>query len=172
MLIMFLSLLLLSLCLYVTYITHKTYVHKHAHTCTLTHVRTPTHTHTHTHTHTSGHVPFRNSKITRLLQDSLGGNSKTLMIACVSPANTNAEETLSTCKYANRAKNIKNKAVINRDAASEKIRILNKRVHVLEGVCVCACACLLCLFVNTYHNHHNVHHTVIIIIIMITIMSS
>ncbi|KAF7817032.1 kinesin-like protein KIN-4C [Senna tora] len=48
-----------------------------------------------------GHVPYRDSKLTRLLQDSLGGNSKTVMIACVSPADTNAEETLNTLKYAN-----------------------------------------------------------------------
>ena len=57
------------------------------------------------------HVPFRDSKITRLLQDSLGGNSKTLMIACCSPAHTNEEESLNTLKYANRARNIKNKVV-------------------------------------------------------------
>ncbi|CAN8255315.1 unnamed protein product, partial [Cochlearia groenlandica] len=59
-----------------------------------------------------GHVPYRNSKFTRLLQDSLGGNSKTVMIACVSPANTNLEESLNTLKYANRARNIQNKAVV------------------------------------------------------------
>ncbi|KAI8550248.1 hypothetical protein RHMOL_Rhmol06G0089900 [Rhododendron molle] len=62
-----------------------------------------------------GHVPYRDSKLTRLLQaiekDSLGGNSKTVMIACVSPADTNTEETLNTLKYANRARNIQNKAI-------------------------------------------------------------
>ncbi|CAK7337713.1 unnamed protein product [Dovyalis caffra] len=58
------------------------------------------------------HVPYRDSKLTRLLQDSLGGNSKTLMIACISPADINAEETLNTLKYANRARNIQNKPVI------------------------------------------------------------
>uniref|UniRef100_A0A0R3PMX3 Kinesin-like protein n=1 Tax=Angiostrongylus costaricensis TaxID=334426 RepID=A0A0R3PMX3_ANGCS len=47
----------------------------------------------------SRHIPYRDSKITRLLQDSLGGNSYTVMIACVSPADTNAEETLSTLRY-------------------------------------------------------------------------
>eukprot|EP01065_Artemidia_motanka_P034708 TRINITY_DN423_c8_g1_i1.p1 TRINITY_DN423_c8_g1~~TRINITY_DN423_c8_g1_i1.p1 ORF type:complete len:1181 (+),score=461.73 TRINITY_DN423_c8_g1_i1:369-3545(+) len=61
------------------------------------------------------HVPYRESKLTRLLQDSLGGNSRTLMIACVSPADSNIEETLNTLKYANRAKNIRNKPVVNRD---------------------------------------------------------
>jgi len=66
-------------------------------------------------------VPFRDSKITRLLQDSLGGNSKTLMIACISPADINQEETLNTLNYANRARNIKNKPVVNRDASDRKI---------------------------------------------------
>jgi hypothetical protein len=58
-------------------------------------------------------VPYRDSKLTRLLQDSLGGNSQTLMLACVSPAASNQNETLSTLKYANRAKNITNKVIIN-----------------------------------------------------------
>lgn len=60
------------------------------------------------------HVPYRESKLTRLLQDSLGGNSRTAMIACVSPADDMLEETLNTLKYANRAKNIRNKPVVNR----------------------------------------------------------
>ncbi|KAL4212137.1 kinesin-domain-containing protein [Rhizopus microsporus] len=55
------------------------------------------------------HVPYRDSKLTRLLQDSLGGNAMTLMIACVSPAESNLAETLNTLQYANRARNIKNK---------------------------------------------------------------
>jgi predicted nucleic acid-binding Zn-ribbon protein len=59
------------------------------------------------------HVPYRDSKLTRLLQDSLGGNAHTLMIACVSPAEWNAAETINTLKYANRARNIKNRAVLN-----------------------------------------------------------
>ncbi|KAF5380852.1 hypothetical protein D9615_004103 [Tricholomella constricta] len=59
------------------------------------------------------HVPYRDSKLTRLLQDSLGGNAHTLMIACVSPAEYNANETINTLKYANRARNIKNRAVLN-----------------------------------------------------------
>lgn len=50
-------------------------------------------------------------------QDSLGGNSRTAMIACVSPADEVLEETLNTLKYANRAKNIRNKPVVNRCAA-------------------------------------------------------
>lgn len=56
-----------------------------------------------------GHIPYRDSKLTRLLQDSLGGNSKTVMLTAVSPADYNFDETLSTLRYANRAKNIKNK---------------------------------------------------------------
>ncbi|KAH0830717.1 kinesin-domain-containing protein [Lanmaoa asiatica] len=63
--------------------------------------------------HTSSHVPYRDSKLTRLLQDSLGGNAHTLMIACVSPTEWNAGETVNTLKYANRARNIKNRAVVN-----------------------------------------------------------
>lgn len=55
------------------------------------------------------HVPYRDSKLTRLLQDSLGGNSKTLMISCISPTDRDFMETLNTLKYSNRARNIKNK---------------------------------------------------------------
>lgn len=58
------------------------------------------------------HIPYRDSKLTRLLQDSLGGNAHTLMIACVSPAEWNVGETINTLKYANRARNIKNRAEI------------------------------------------------------------
>ncbi|ETK80080.1 hypothetical protein L915_14144 [Phytophthora nicotianae] len=71
------------------------------------------------------HVPYRDSKLTRLLQDSLGGNARTLMIACVSPASVNFEETLNTLKYANRAKNIKNKPIVNDRVASEEERQRN-----------------------------------------------
>lgn len=59
------------------------------------------------------HIPYRDSKLTRLLQDSLGGNSTTLMIACVSPAEHNLIETMNTIKYANRARNIKTKVERN-----------------------------------------------------------
>ncbi len=61
------------------------------------------------------HIPYRDSKLTRLLQDSLGGNTKTVMIAALSPADFNYDETLSTLRYASRAKSIKNKPVINED---------------------------------------------------------
>ncbi len=63
----------------------------------------------------SGHIPYRDSKLTRLLQDSLGGNARTVMIANVGPAASNFEETLSTLRYASRAKHILNKPVINED---------------------------------------------------------
>jgi hypothetical protein len=58
-------------------------------------------------------VPFRNSSLTRILQNALGGNSKTIMICAISPAFINYEETLSTLRYADNAKKIQNKAVIN-----------------------------------------------------------
>ena len=66
----------------------------------------------------NGHVPYRDSKLTRVLQDSLGGNSQTVFIACASPADSNAEETLNTLKYANRARNIKNMVRENKEEAS------------------------------------------------------
>jgi hypothetical protein len=62
------------------------------------------------------HIPFRNSCLTSALRDSLGGNCKTTLIACISPALESYAESLSTLKFANRAKNIKNEAIINEDA--------------------------------------------------------
>ncbi|PRQ21198.1 putative plus-end-directed kinesin ATPase [Rosa chinensis] len=79
-----------------------------------------------------GHVPYRDSKLTRLLQDSLGGNSKTVMIACVSPAETNAEETLNTLKYANRARKIQYKAVINRDPVAAQLQLMRSQIEHLQ----------------------------------------
>ncbi|KAE8792470.1 Chromosome-associated kinesin KIF4A [Hordeum vulgare] len=78
-------------------------------------------------------VPYRDSKLTRLLQDSLGGNSKTVMIACISPADSNAEETINTLKYANRARNIQNKAVINRDPVTAEMQKLRSQVEQLQS---------------------------------------
>ncbi|GAV66836.1 LOW QUALITY PROTEIN: Kinesin domain-containing protein [Cephalotus follicularis] len=80
-----------------------------------------------------GHVPYRDSKLTRLLQDSLGGNSKTVMIACVSPADSNVEETLNTLKYANRARNIQNKAVINRDHGATQMQRMHSQIEQLQA---------------------------------------
>ncbi|KAK6115934.1 hypothetical protein DH2020_008203 [Rehmannia glutinosa] len=71
------------------------------------------------------HVPYRDSKLTRLLQDSLGGNSRTVMIACVSPADINAEETLNTLKYANR--------VINRDPISNEMLKMRQQLEYLQA---------------------------------------
>ena len=78
------------------------------------------------------HVPYRNSKLTRMLQDSLGGNSRTLMIACVSAADVNFEETLNALRYANRARNIQNRAVVNRDPATSQIVALKQQVAQLK----------------------------------------
>uniref|UniRef100_A0A914XCY5 Kinesin motor domain-containing protein n=1 Tax=Plectus sambesii TaxID=2011161 RepID=A0A914XCY5_9BILA len=78
------------------------------------------------------HVPYRDSKLTRLLQDSLGGNSRTLMIACVSPSDCDFVETLNTLKYANRAKNIKNKVVANQDKTSKLISELRVEIQQLQ----------------------------------------
>ena len=60
-------------------------------------------------------MPYRDSVLTWLLKDNLGGNSKTVMVATISPAGDNYEETLSTLRYADRAKRIENHAVINED---------------------------------------------------------
>ncbi|KAL0392076.1 UNVERIFIED_CONTAM: Kinesin-like protein KIN-4A [Sesamum radiatum] len=79
------------------------------------------------------HVPYRDSKLTRLLQDSLGGNSRTVMIACISPADINAEETLNTLKYANRARNIQNKPVINRDPISNEMLKMRQQLEYLQA---------------------------------------
>ncbi|CAL1546229.1 unnamed protein product [Lymnaea stagnalis] len=78
------------------------------------------------------HVPYRDSKLTRLLQDSLGGNSRTLMIACISPVDRDFMETLNTLKYANRARNIKNKVMANQDKASKQLALLRAEILTLQ----------------------------------------
>jgi len=80
------------------------------------------------------HIPYRDSKLTRLLQDSLGGNTKTVMIACVSPAEDNYDETLSTLRYANRAKNIKNKAKINMDPKDALLKQYQDEIQKLKDL--------------------------------------
>ena len=60
----------------------------------------------------NGHIPYRDSKLTQLLSDSLAGNGVTLMVACISPARSNLNETLNTLRYAARAKHIRNKPVV------------------------------------------------------------
>lgn len=74
------------------------------------------------------HVPYRDSKITRLLQDSLGGNSRTIMIACISPSDSDFMETLNTLKYANRARNIQNKITQNQDSSSKQLALLRTQL--------------------------------------------
>jgi hypothetical protein len=69
------------------------------------------------------HVPYRDSKLTRLLQDSLGGSAHTLMIACVSPSNDSMQETLSTLQYACRARRIENVVVPPHDASGSQVGI-------------------------------------------------
>ncbi|KAG1656095.1 Kinesin-like protein KIF17 [Nymphon striatum] len=82
----------------------------------------------------SKHIPYRDSKLTRLLQDSLGGNTKTLMVACLSPADNNYDETLSTLRYANRAKNIKNKPKINEDPKEALLREYQLEIDRLKSM--------------------------------------
>jgi hypothetical protein len=79
-----------------------------------------------------GHIPYRDSKLTRLLQDSLGGNAKTVMLTAVSPADYNFDETLSTLRYANRAKNIKNKPKINEDPKDALLRQFQDEIARLQ----------------------------------------
>ncbi|XP_008557733.1 kinesin-like protein KIF3B [Microplitis demolitor] len=78
------------------------------------------------------HVPYRDSKLTRLLQDSLGGNSKTIMVANIGPASYNYDETLTTLRYANRAKNIKNKPRINEDPKDALLRQYQEEISRLK----------------------------------------
>lgn len=78
------------------------------------------------------HIPYRDSKLTKLLMDSLGGASKALMIANISPASAYAEETMSTLNYATRAMNIKNKPVIQMDNKEQIIFNLKREIHLLK----------------------------------------
>ena len=77
-------------------------------------------------------VPYRESKLTRILQTNLGGNSKTAMIAALSPASVNYEETLSTLRYANQVKNIKNEAKVNESPQDKLIRELREENQKLK----------------------------------------
>ena len=79
-------------------------------------------------------IPYRDSVLTWLLKDSLGGNSKTIMIATISPADVNKGETLSTLRYANRAKNIINKPTVNEDANVKLIRELRAEIDRLKDI--------------------------------------
>uniref|UniRef100_A0A2P2I1T5 Kinesin-like protein 6 n=1 Tax=Hirondellea gigas TaxID=1518452 RepID=A0A2P2I1T5_9CRUS len=77
-------------------------------------------------------VPFRNSSLTKLLKNALGGNSKTIMVAAISPADINYDETLSTLRYADRAKQIKTKAVVNEDPTEKLLRELKEENEKLK----------------------------------------
>jgi hypothetical protein len=81
----------------------------------------------------STHIPYRDSKLTRLLQNSLGGNAKTVMCANCGPADYNYDETLSTLRYANRAKNIKNKPKINEDPKDAMLREYQDEIRTLKA---------------------------------------
>ena len=91
----------------------------------------------------SSHVPYRDSKLTRMLQESLGGNSKTSLIITCSPSTFNKEETVSTLRFGQRAKQIKNKAKVNKElslkelkymllVAEKEIGLKDKRIASLE----------------------------------------
>ena len=80
----------------------------------------------------SKHVPYRDSVLTWLLKDSLGGNSKTVMISTISTSSDNYEETLSTLRYADRAKRIVNNAVVNEDPNAKLIRSLRDELENLK----------------------------------------
>jgi kinesin family member 13 len=77
-------------------------------------------------------VPYRDSVLTRILQNALGGNSKTLMICALSPATNNYEETLSTLRYADQAKKIKLHAVVNESDQDKMIRELKEENEKLK----------------------------------------
>uniref|UniRef100_A0A8C4JH08 Kinesin family member 7 n=1 Tax=Dromaius novaehollandiae TaxID=8790 RepID=A0A8C4JH08_DRONO len=78
------------------------------------------------------HIPYRDSKITRILKDSLGGNAQTVMIACVSPSSSDFDESLNTLNYANRAQNIQNKAVVNCRKETEHVEELHLQIKNLQ----------------------------------------
>lgn len=82
----------------------------------------------------SPHVPYRDSKLTRLLQDSLGGNSKTIMIANIGPSEYNYNETLTTLRYAHRAKTIQNKPVMNEDPQDTQLREYQEEIARLKNL--------------------------------------
>ncbi|KAI1309417.1 Kinesin-like protein KIF3A [Halotydeus destructor] len=78
------------------------------------------------------HIPYRNSKLTRILSDSLGGNSKTLLIACIGPAKNNLDESISTLRFASTAKKIKNAARINEDPKDALLRKFQDQILELK----------------------------------------
>lgn len=81
----------------------------------------------------ASHIPYRDSKLTRLLQESLGGNAATLMLAAISPADYNIDETVSTLKYAHRAKCIEQAVVRNENVQDKMIRDLQAQIEALKN---------------------------------------
>jgi kinesin family protein 12 len=80
----------------------------------------------------AGHIPYRDSKLTKLLSESLGGAGITLMIACVSPALVNEQETLNTLRYANRAQNIENIPIVKTDSRENVVQKLKRELRKLK----------------------------------------
>ncbi|CAG4959160.1 unnamed protein product [Parnassius apollo] len=80
-----------------------------------------------------GHIPYRDSKLTKLLADSLAGNGVTLMIACIAPTRSNLNETVNTLRYAARAKKIKSKPIVKMDARDALILSLKREVEALQA---------------------------------------
>ncbi|XP_041930189.1 kinesin-like protein kif7 isoform X2 [Alosa sapidissima] len=78
------------------------------------------------------HIPYRDSKITRILKDSLGGNAKTLMIACISPSSSDFDESLNTLNYAKRARNIQNRATVNQANEPGRVEGLEHQIRALR----------------------------------------
>ncbi|KAK9804731.1 hypothetical protein WJX72_002675 [[Myrmecia] bisecta] len=81
----------------------------------------------------TAHIPYRDSKLTKLLMDSLGGSALALMIACCSPSVAHVDETLSTLSYATRAKNIRNKPIVQVNEQEATIAALRREVHLLRA---------------------------------------
>uniref|UniRef100_A0A2K6FK50 Kinesin family member 27 n=1 Tax=Propithecus coquereli TaxID=379532 RepID=A0A2K6FK50_PROCO len=80
----------------------------------------------------SSHIPYRDAKITRLLKDSLGGSAKTVMITCVSPSSSDFDESLNSLKYANRARNIRNKPTVNFSPESDRMDEMEFEIKLLR----------------------------------------
>uniref|UniRef100_A0A8B9Q538 Kinesin family member 27 n=1 Tax=Apteryx owenii TaxID=8824 RepID=A0A8B9Q538_APTOW len=80
----------------------------------------------------SVHIPYRDAKITRILKDSLGGNAKTVMITCISPSSSDFDESLNSLKYSNRAKNIRNKPVVNYNPDQDRIDEMELEIRLLR----------------------------------------
>ncbi|KAM7323043.1 hypothetical protein ACRRTK_018548 [Alexandromys fortis] len=80
----------------------------------------------------NAHIPYRDAKITRLLKDSLGGSAKTVMITCVSPSSSDFDESLNSLKYANRARNIRNKPTLNFSPESDRMDEMEFEIKLLR----------------------------------------